>query len=533
MQITLEQYEQIQPVATVTHGGHAMRFTVPNRATQWRVQTLFKKEPCTIEWLDSFQPGEELLDVGANIGLYSVYAAIQRGCRVTAFEPESQNYALLNRNIHLNHLSDRVAAYCVAAMDQLRLDRLYLSQFDPHGGGSCHSFGAEVGFDLAARPSPFAQGCISIDIDHAVETRMLAVPDHIKIDVDGFEHKVVAGAARTLKDRKLRSLLIEVNPHLPEHRDLMTHLAELGFTHDPLQFQRVARTEGAFKGVGEMIFRRGPGAPARVRVTHTQKPSFLQSDRAAGQATAQAPSAALGNPHSAVMDAVLARIRACPVLPDPFPYAVIDQVFPPAYYELILKHFPPDTDLIPLSETGRTTGYDERLVGLFNEEHFARLSPASRGFWVGFADWLYDERFMDAVIEHFGPAVAPRLAHLAQRGPVSIQGDALLVSDKTRYAIGPHTDAAHRLITFLFYLPADRRYQALGTSLYRPKNSNFRCAGGPHHPFDRFERHSTVAFLPNRLLLFARTDQSFHGVEPITQTQVERHLLINNIRLMA
>lgn len=532
MQITLEQYEQIQPVATVTHGGQAMRFTVPNRMTQWRVQTLFKKEPCTIEWLDSFQPGEELLDVGANIGLYSVYAAMQRGCRVTAFEPESQNYALLNRNIHLNQLSDRVTAYCAAAMDQIKLDRLFLSQFDFHGGGSCHSFGSEVGFDLAHRASPFAQGCISIDIDQAVDNRMLAVPDHIKIDVDGFEHKVVAGAARTLQDRKVRSLLIEVNPHLPEHQALLAYLAELGFSYDPLQFQRVARTEGAFVGVGEIIFRRPVPSQASspVRVTHTRKPEFLQ---AAGRSTAEAGAAASDNPHAGVMDAVLARIRACPVERAPFPHAVVDGVFPPDYYALMQQHFPPDAQLTPLSETGRTTGYDERLVALFTEAHFARLTPASRAFWVGLADWLYDERFMDAVIEHFGDAVAPRLAHLAQRGPVSIQGDALLVSDKTRYAIGPHTDAAHRLITFLFYLPPDERHQALGTSLYTPKDAAFRCAGGPHHSFDRFERLSTVAYLPNRLFLFARTDQSFHGVEPITEAVVDRHLLINNIRLMA
>jgi FkbM family methyltransferase len=531
MQINLEQYEQIQPVTKVKHGGQTMRFTVPNRMTHWRVQTLFSKEPCTIEWLDSFQPGEELLDVGANIGLYTVYAAMVRGCQVTAFEPESQNYALLNRNIHLNQLSDRVTAYCAAAMDQIKLDRLFLSKFDFHGGGSCHSFGAEVGFDLAKRASPFAQGCISIDIDQAVDNRMLAVPDHIKIDVDGFEHKVVAGAAKTLQDRKVRSLLIEVNPHLQEHRALMDYLAELGFSYDPQQFQRVARTEGAFEGVGEIIFRRG--TPARVRVTHTQKPAFLQAAGSAAPSAPTAPSATAHNPHAGVMDEVLARIRACPVLADPFPHAVIDGVFPPAYYALMQEHFPTDATLTPLSETGRTTGYDERLVALFNEAHFARLAPAAKDFWVGLADWLYDERFMDAVIEHFGDAVAPRLAHLAQRGPVSIQGDALLVSDKTRYAIGPHTDAAHRLITFLFYLPADDRHRALGTSIYRPKDPGFRCAGGPHHVFERFERLRTVEFLPNRLFMFARTDQSFHGVEPITEAVVDRHLLINNIRLMA
>ena len=38
-------------------------------------------------------------DVGANVGMYTVFAAPTRGARVFAFEPEAQNYAMLNRNI--------------------------------------------------------------------------------------------------------------------------------------------------------------------------------------------------------------------------------------------------------------------------------------------------------------------------------------------------------------------------------------------------------------------------------------------------
>jgi hypothetical protein len=73
----------------------------------------------------------------------------------------------------------------------------------------------------------------------------------------------------------------------------------------------------------------------------------------------------------------------------------------------------------------------------------------------------------------------------------------------------------------------------LGTSIYKPRNSEFTCWGGPHHPFDQFERTTTVEFLPNRLLAFPKTDRSFHGVEPIEREQVRRRLLINNVRLMS
>src|SRR6516225_6500482 len=44
----------------------------------WRARTLLAKEPETIEWIDSFRAGDVFWDVGANVGLYSLYAAVVR-----------------------------------------------------------------------------------------------------------------------------------------------------------------------------------------------------------------------------------------------------------------------------------------------------------------------------------------------------------------------------------------------------------------------------------------------------------------------
>jgi len=522
MELTIEQYEKIQPMLTVSHRGKPLRYTIPNRMTKWRVETMFKKEPDTIAWLDSFTEGSSFLDIGANMGLYTVYAAVMRGCRVVGFEPESQNYALLNRNIHLNNLSGRVKAYCAAAMAEIKLDSLYLSSFDYHGGGSCHSFGAEVGFDLQKRVSPFAQGCISIDLDQAVGSGMLDVPDYIKIDVDGFEHKVIEGALQTLGNPNVRELLIEVNPHLEAHQLLMAQLQELDFHFDEAQFKRAARKDGAFEGVGEIIFRR-KAKNASIHIAHTFVPEFLRTNLYDAKETAI--------DERTVLDHVLERISQAKIIETPFPHIVVDNVFPEAYYRDAIAHFPRDPQLIPLSQTGRTSGYDERLVALFNDAHFQSLEAEQRKFWTIFGNWLYSERFINEVIHHFSSHVDERIRLLASNGQLQVHGDALLVSDKTKYAIGPHTDAAHRLITFLFYMPENDSQRELGTSLYEPKEASFRCRGGPHYAFEHFNKLSTVEYLPNRALIFVRTDQSFHGVEEITRGDVNRHLLINNIRI--
>lgn len=79
----------------------------------WRARTLFTKEPETIEWIDDFQEGDVFWDVGANVGVYTLYAATTHKLQVLAFEPSASNYLLLNRNVEINKLSDRVRAYCV------------------------------------------------------------------------------------------------------------------------------------------------------------------------------------------------------------------------------------------------------------------------------------------------------------------------------------------------------------------------------------------------------------------------------------
>lgn len=254
MAITLQEYEKLFPYATVTHEGRKLTFVTPNSACLWRAQSLFTKEPSTIEWLDSFPSGSTMLDVGANVGMYSVYAAVVREAMVYSFEPESQNYATLARNIVANKLSDRVIAWCAALSESESFDRLHLSQFQ--AGASCHSYGEALDPYLQEKQTPFVQGCYATTIDKLVATNVIPVPNFIKIDVDGFEHKVIKGADATLRDSGLVSLLIEINPHLAEHRWIIDHLASAGFSYDPGQVAEAARKEGYFEGVGEYVFRR-------------------------------------------------------------------------------------------------------------------------------------------------------------------------------------------------------------------------------------------------------------------------------------
>jgi FkbM family methyltransferase len=247
-------YEESLPVRKIGVGTAQAIFCSPNPATAWRVQTLFTKEPDTIEWIGSFAPEDVLVDIGANVGMYTIWAAKTRGVRVFAFEPEAQNYALLNRNIVINKLGDKVIAYCAALSDESRFSLLHLSTLS--SGGSSHTFGEDLDHNLHRRKSVFAQGCISTTLDALVTEGIIPTPTHIKVDVDGLEHKVFAGCRATLRNPLVKSVLVEINSALEEHRKIVIDLARLGFAYSEAQVAAARRNEGPFTGVGNYVFRR-------------------------------------------------------------------------------------------------------------------------------------------------------------------------------------------------------------------------------------------------------------------------------------
>lgn len=278
MKLSLEMYEKLNPRCEIEHEGVRMTFATPSQLTRWRVESIYSKEPCTLEWIASFQPDDLLLDCGANVGMYTVWAAATRQVRVIALEPEAQNFALLNRNIRENRLSDRVRAYCMGLSDVAGLSDLHMR--DMRVGGSNHALGDPLDCHLKPMQAEFSQGSIAYPLDDLVSSGAVPVPTHLKIDVDGFEHRVIAGARRTLRNPKLCSLLVETNPDLSEHRAMIDELTALGFQHDPQQVSRAARQEGVFKGFAEYIFRRERMRHRRAK-TGAARPSARKGPRLA------------------------------------------------------------------------------------------------------------------------------------------------------------------------------------------------------------------------------------------------------------
>ena len=87
------------------------KFFIPNELTEWRVKTFFTKEPETLEWIDNFEKKENLIfwDIGANIGLYSIYNSLKnKSSKTICFEPSTSNLRILSRNISINNLEKNI-----------------------------------------------------------------------------------------------------------------------------------------------------------------------------------------------------------------------------------------------------------------------------------------------------------------------------------------------------------------------------------------------------------------------------------------
>jgi hypothetical protein len=234
------------------------------------------------------------------------------------------------------------------------------------------------------------------------------------------------------------------------------------------------------------------------------------------------PKAAVGTPAD-IEQHVSYRIANALVRSYPFPHLYVENVFPPDFYAELLARLP-DLSVYQNIEQGGTV----KKTGAYAARHVCRLPEATRGdpFWDELSGWVLGDAFMHLTLEKFRPEVEARFEAGQQ---VSVARDARLVRDFTTYAISPHTDHPKKLLSFLFYLPRDTRQSHLGTSVYLPRQRGFEFHGGQHLPFEHFRRVATMPYVPNSLFAFARSDVSFHGVEPITDAEVERNLLLYNV----
>ncbi|MEI9959690.1 MAG: FkbM family methyltransferase [Limisphaerales bacterium] len=185
------------------------------------------------------RPDEMFVDVGANVGAFTIMAAGVAGARVVAFEASPDTYEMLRRNIQLNGFQERVKAIHAAA---------------GRSEGTAH-FSIGLG----------TENCVNLKSgDHSIAVKMTTLdkelaetpPNLLKVDVEGFETEVFAGAAKILRQPGLQTIIVERNnlgarygfDEAPLHREIQS----CGFTscnYDPFTRKLFKLNDGTAENI--------------------------------------------------------------------------------------------------------------------------------------------------------------------------------------------------------------------------------------------------------------------------------------------
>lgn len=209
------------------------------------------------------RPGDTFVDVGANVGVYTLLAAGVAGANAVSFEPIPSTFSKLRRNVTYNDLLDRVDLRNLGVGDKEET-LVFTNNLD----ATNHVVSSEK--DLAGATTK-----VPVDTLDRLLTGKKA--NFLKIDVEGFEANVINGAPDTLASPDLKVIIMETNGLSDQYEFgqnyLHNKLLSLGFaphSYDPFKrnLQEISTT-----GSQNTIYLRDSGF-VRERIQSARKIRF-------------------------------------------------------------------------------------------------------------------------------------------------------------------------------------------------------------------------------------------------------------------
>ena len=213
-------------------------FVCENRLQAYRAVSLWQKEEGTMEWIDSgVRPGDRFLDIGANVGIYTIAAAHRVGPtgKVYAFEPHKPNAVSLMKNVLRNNFEGRVDILSLPLSKAPIVAPFHYTSLEPSVTGS--QFGStfvDGQSDQSFMPAA-TELCLGSSIDDLLASHVIEPPHLVKIDVDGIEIDILEGMRHLLmSDARPRSVQVELN--LGEQELIVELMAECHYKLDHRHF---------------------------------------------------------------------------------------------------------------------------------------------------------------------------------------------------------------------------------------------------------------------------------------------------------
>jgi FkbM family methyltransferase len=192
---TAQLAESLTPTRKLDYPRHPIRLVISSPAIGRRLESV-AKEPFTVDWLETIEPGDVFYDIGANVGPYSLIAAKATGGRaeVFSFEPSPASFAALARNVEINECRGCVTPLPLALWSETAL--VPVSWRSGDAGRARHRLDTET--ESAAM-------VVGVRLDDFVEKLGGPVPTHAKVDVDGYEAEL--DRKESPRNQEIRNLL--------------------------------------------------------------------------------------------------------------------------------------------------------------------------------------------------------------------------------------------------------------------------------------------------------------------------------------
>ena len=212
----------------------------------------------------------------------------------------------------------------------------------------------------------------------------------------------------------------------------------------------------------------------------------------------------------------------------PFPHLYIRNFFEKSFYNNLILSIPKKEHFIQLNKTQNVNSNypDERYVFDITPDTFNSFNAEQKNVFREIVNILMSKDFFLTVVSKFLKVLVPI-------NPEEINIRLTLVKDFTNYNLGAHTDSTQKFMTFLFYLPDDDSNKYIGTTLYKMKeDSDLKISYNEHFSAEDTKKHfkqiKLAEYYPNSVLVFPRSNTSYHGVNPIDIDSKARNLLLLN-----
>ena len=209
---------------------------------------------------------------------------------------------------------------------------------------------------------------------------------------------------------------------------------------------------------------------------------------------------------------------------EPFCHVYMEGIFPPEFYYLLLRSFPPQELYAPLNlrKWIRADGTSTRDQFFLTPENLAKLTPESARLWSTFVRAATDVDIKRAIFAKLAPDLAARFGIAEDAVPeIECAHEIMLLRDTEDYVIKPHPDGLNKFVTLQVYLPSDESQLELGTSLFRRRRTVFGST---------FEEVKRFPFRPNSAYAFPVSDSpnrtSWHGRERLSSVAGVRNTLM-------